>query len=43
MTVHEPSFTVGAGVEVPVPEAGEVWTVGAVIARAVASSRSGPM
>ncbi|MFJ9549315.1 NUDIX hydrolase [Streptomyces erythrochromogenes] len=31
MSVHEPSFTVDADVEVPVPGAGEVWTVGAVI------------
>ncbi|MFJ6783017.1 NUDIX hydrolase [Streptomyces yangpuensis] len=31
MTAHSPPFVVDDGVEVPVPAAGELWTVGAVI------------
>ncbi|WP_259656562.1 hypothetical protein [Streptomyces sp. gCLA4] len=31
MSAHSPSFEVDDDVEVPVPAAGEAWTVGAVI------------
>ncbi|WP_354379190.1 NUDIX domain-containing protein [Streptomyces sp. PvR034] len=31
MPTHRPPFTVAAGVEVPDPAPGEVWTVGAVV------------